>query len=338
MRVIGLWMVLVSCIGLIAFACSKEDETEDLACGGPPSGEGGPPPKSLVQKQAQSKPAAGDCTGGGSSTTTGDSGSSGSTGSSCDLSLNTATTGIENSYGCEQLDRDTTSCQSDREAQGLSGFWLKFSCRVTLTKSGSSVTLTSENLPDYKSYYFSSSDACYDSFSSDTRAANPNYIASQTITMTVPYSPTAASSATSTPEGVIGMTLNGIAIYDNSAAPGDDIYDEEATFDRCDGHPDMFSRYHYHTEPGSVSNADYGFVGILRDGFPVYGRYDYDSNAAIATSSLDSQGGRTATTVDSPATAVYHYVINLQSNGTDSAYFISAGAYTGTPGTCTGCQ
>lgn len=270
-------------------------------------------------------------------TGTGTSGSSGSTSTtSCSATSSTTVTTTLNTYGCALLTRDTSSCQSARTAQGLSGYWLKFSCSVTLTKSGSNVVIATKNIPDSKSFYYSKTDACYEALSSTARKANPNKIASQTISMTVPYAPTAASSATSTPEGVIGIALNGIAIYDNSAAPGDDIFTEEATFDKCDGHPDMSSRYHYHSEPSSISNDDDSFIGVLRDGFPVYGRNEYNSSTDVT--GLDSAGGKTGKTVDSPSTDVYHYHLNLQSNGTKSAYFISAGYYKGTAGACTGCQ
>ncbi len=280
-----------------------------------------------------------DKTGGTDNTgNTGNTGetNTGTTDTGCSLTANTTATTTLSSYNCPLLTRDTESCRTGREAQGLSGFWLKFSCRVTLTKSGSNVILSSDDQPDYKSYYFNSSDACYESFTSNDRHSNPNKIASQTITMTVPYAPTAAGSPTATPDGVIGLALNGVAIYDNSAAPGDDIYQEAATFDKCEGHPDVMSRYHYHTEPAAITNNDAAFVGILRDGFPVYGRQDQETGAAVT--GLDPQGGKTGKTVDSPNTAVYHYHVNLQTNGTSNAYFISKGYYKGTPGSCTGCQ
>lgn len=281
-------------------------------------------------KKSDDDPPAETTTGSG---TSGSSGSSSST--SCSLADNTTATSTTNTYGCPLLTRDVSSCKASREAQGLSGFWLKFSCNVTLTKSGSNVTVATKSMPDYKSYYYSSTDVCYEAFSSTARKANPNKIASQTISMTIPYAPTVASSATATPDGAIGIAANGVVIFDNTAAPGDDIYNEEATFDKCDGHPEKTSKYHYHSEPGAVSNADSGFIGVLRDGFPVYGRLDYETGA-VATG-LDSQGGKTGKTVDSTTTSVYHYQTNLQSNGTASVYFLTKGYYSGTPGACTGC-
>lgn len=267
--------------------------------------------------------------------TTSSGGSSGSTGTSCTPALNTTATTTTNTYGCPLLTRDVSSCKDSRTAQGLSGFWLKFSCNVTLTKSGSNVILSSKNLPDYKSYYYSSTDNCYEAFSSTARKANPNYISTQTLQLTVPYAPTAASSTTTTSEGVIGMALNGVAIFDNTAAPGDDIYNEEATFDKCDGHPEQASRYHYHTEPSSISNDDANFIGVMRDGIPIYGRKDTATGTTVTGL---TNGAKTGVTVDSTTTGVLHYHANYQSNGTKTAYFLSAGAYVGTPGACTGCQ
>ncbi len=326
------WWVLAGTVitgTVVVLSCGKKGESED--CPEPTKLAGEPPGDSKCSGGGQ-----GAGPGGKSGSATGVSGSSGSTGGTCSLTDNTAETSTANTYGCLRLARDVSSCQASREAQGLSGFWLKFSCRVTLTKSGDNVVISTDDLPDYKSYYFGSTDACYEAFSSSERKANPNYIASQSIQVTVPFSPTAAASATATPEGVIGIALNGVALYDNSAAPGDDIYNEEATFDKCDGHPDVSSRYHYHSEPGPISNDDYAFVGVMRDGFPIYGRNDYSTGATVT--GLDSQGGKTSTTVDSPSTEVYHYHLNLQSNGTKSVYFISAGYYKGTPGSCSGCE
>lgn len=255
------------------------------------------------------------------------------TSSTCTLVDNTTATSTVNSYGCYLLTRDTSSCQSSRTAQGLSGFWLKFSCLVTLTKSGSNVVIATDSRPDSKSQYFGSSNVCYEAFSASGRITNPNSIAAQSISATVPYAAAAAGSNTATSDGVIGVALNGVSIYDNTAAPGDDIYDEVQTFDKCQGHPDSNSRYHYHTEPDSITSSDYAFVGVMRDGFPIYGRKDADGSTPV----LDAAGGHTGTTTDSSGASIYHYHVNLQTSGSDSAYFVSLGYYHGTAGTCTGC-
>lgn len=263
------------------------------------------------------------------------SSSSDSSSTTCTNTDNTTETATVSAYGCALLTRDTTSCQASRTAQGLSGYWLKFSCRVTLTKSGSNVVISTDNTPDYKSSYYATSNGCYQAFATPgSRFANPNRIATKSISMTVPYSPSAAGSNTATPDGVVGIALNGVAIFDNTAAPGDDIYQEQFTFDKCDGHPEATGIYHYHDEPSSITSADDNFIGVLRDGFPVYGRKDF-ATGSVATG-LDAAGGKTGTTVDS-ASPVYHYHANLQTNGTYSIYFLTLGYYHGTPGSCTGC-
>lgn len=272
-----------------------------------------------------------------STTNTSDATSGGSSSSeSCTLTDNTTETSTENAYGCKLLTRDTSACEADRTAQGLSGFWLKFSCRVTLSVSGSTVTMTIDSQPDSTSWYFDTSDPCYEAATLSDRFANPNTISAQSIAVSVPLAPTTASSATATEGGTIGVAANGVSIFSNEAAPGDDIYEEAQTFDKCDGHPQNTGNYHYHTEPSTITNADEAFVGVMRDGFPIYGRYGHGTNTDVT--GLDAAGGHTSTTVDSPTTAVYHYHVNLQTNGTDAQYFISAGFWSGSVGSCTGCN
>ena len=262
--------------------------------------------------------------------------SSSSSSGSCTLTDNTTQTTVS-SLGCYMLTRDTTSCQSSRTTQGLSGFWLKFSCRVTLTKSGANVIISSDGQPDHKSPYFSSSNACYESGFPSGRYANPNTLGSQSITMTVAYAPTAGSGSVGTAMGMgaVGIALNGVAIFSNAAASPDNIYDEVYTFDKCEGHP-AGTKYHYHTEPPAISNSDDYFIGVMRDGFPIYGRSEYGGGSP--TLNKASGGGHLGLTLDSPSANVNHYHVNMQSSGASSAYFITSGYYIGTAGTCTGCN
>jgi hypothetical protein len=254
----------------------------------------------------------------------------------CTLTDNTSVLATS-SLGCAKLSRDTSSCLSSRQTQGLSGFWLKFSCRVTLTKSGSNVIITTDGQPDHKSPYFATSNACYEAGFPAGRAANPNKLGTLAISMTVPFAPGTPSGSVGTAMsmGVIGIALNGVAIFSNAAAPGDNIYAEVATFDKCEGHP-AGTKYHYHIEPTTVSDSDSNFIGVMRDGFPVYGRYE-PNGAVIPTLDKASAGGHLGTTPDSTVTSVYHYHVNLQTSGADSAYFITSGFYMGSAGVCTGC-
>lgn len=297
-------------------------------------------PKSEEETEEQKKGPAGKGTGGGTGgsggggsgtdTTTNNTGSDGS----CLLTANTTEGTTKNTFGCAVVARDTSSCEAERTAQGLSGYWLKFSCRVTLTKSGNNVVIETDSQPDTKSQYFASSDACYEAFSVTGRKTNPNSIAAKSIKVTVPMAGAKAATNSSVSGATIGLAISGVSIFGNFAAPGDNIYDEAETFDKCEGHPEKTGNYHYHSEPTAISQSDAAFVGVMRDGIPVYGRLDADGS----TPTLDTAGGHSGTTVDSPSTPVYHYHVNLQTDGTDTAYFISKGFYAGTVGACTGCN
>jgi hypothetical protein len=100
----------------------------------------------------------------------------------------------------------------------------------------------------------------------------------------------------------------------------------------------MSGAYHNHAEPLSVSYDDSRFIGVMRDGYPLYGRHDMDGS--IPT--LDSTGGHTGTTADSPSTPVFHYHVNQQTSTASTSagetqWFLTTGTFHGTPGACSGC-
>jgi hypothetical protein len=253
----------------------------------------------------------------------------------CPLAVDTYLTGTVND-GCPLLYRDPGDCQAARVAQGLAGFWLHFSCRVSLTKVGNDVHLVSDGQPDYRSAYFQNAEPCHQT-EPDTML-NPNRIATQTYSADIPLSP--SGNGTMTPPGVIGFAVNGVGLFDNRAAIGDDIYQEAMTFDRCAAHPSQTGRYHYHVEPVSISYDDDHFIGVMRDGHPVYGRRDADGSLPT----LDSTGGHTGPTPDSAA-PIYHYHVNQQTSTNTTTgtvgqmqWFISKGMFRNLPGACDGCS
>lgn len=242
-------------------------------------------------------------------------------------------------YGgtCTQLNRDTSSCQSARTALGLSGNWLLFSCNVVLglaTSSGVSttnysqaayVTLTTVDLPDYKSNYYSTSGnynfvangyTVTGSFSSlyspyTTSFPDPNNIASQSLTMNIPISPTHLQSAMSM--GAVGVSINGVLIYDSVAGNTDNIFEESGSFDQCQGHaaPAEGGTYHYHSEPYSISYNDNNLIGVMRDGYFIYGQKDYANAAPSATANsatdLDTYGGHVGSQPLDGTGSQFHY-------------------------------
>ena len=246
----------------------------------------------------------------------------------CELTANTASGGVVTN-GCALLDRDTSACATTRSAAGLTGAWLHFSCRVTLTAGATTVALASDDQPDYASNYFATTDPCYAPFTPSF--PDPNHIAAQAFTLSVPLAPDTTAHAMGL--GPVGMAVDGVAIFDNQAAPGDDIFDEVGSFDECAGHPQMSGAYHYHTEPYAISSDDDRLIGVLADGYFVYGRLDADGS----TPTLDAAGGHVGTTPDSPGTAVYHHhlVLQMDTKSSASAWFLTTGTYAGTPGSAT---
>jgi hypothetical protein len=257
-----------------------------------------------------------------------------STGDACALVAHTSPSGRTTPSGCAILDRDTSSCMAARASAGLSGAWLKMSCRVTLTATATSVTAVADGQPDFKSNYFAAADACHEAYPEGTQ--NPNTIAVKAYTIGFPLAPN-TSARTMQMTAVVGLAINGVPIYGNFAAPGDDIFAEAKTFDRCGGHPQMSGSYHNHAEPLSISYDDASLIGVMRDGYAIYGRKDADGSYPT----LDSFGGHTGTTPDS-TTAVYHYHVNEQTSTTagtagQKQWFLTRGMFRGSPGTCSGC-
>lgn len=271
-----------------------------------------------------------DGTGGGAATSSTSSGTS-----DCALTANTTETNTESPLGCVVLDRDTSACEASRKAAGLDGFWLHFSCRVELSKSGGMIHAKSDGRPDYESNYFPKSDACHVDYAEGKQ--NPNTLAAGDYDIGFPESPSGAGGKMM--GAVVGMALNGVTIFGDFAAPGDDIFQEAETFDRCAGHPQNTGVYHYHAEPTALSYDDDRFIGVMRDGSPIYGRHDADGSMPA---DLDAAGGHTGTTPDS-ATPVYHYHVNLQTSSTpgtagEQQWFITTGEYHSAAGTCSGCM
>ena len=230
-----------------------------------------------------------------------------------------------NGGSCEMVTRDTSSCESARTTLGLSGNWLAFSCTVQLGLATSSktsttdyanaayVTVTTQSLPDHKSNYYPTSGTYsftantlrYSGSYSDMHVAyspsfpDPNTISQKAETFYIPISP--AFSGTSTMQGgPIGIAIDGTNMYDALAANSDNIFAEDGSFDECHGHPDGNLRFHYHAEPYSISYDDNHLIGVMRDGFFVYGRKDYNgttpgsiANQEIAgnTSKIYKYGG-----------------------------------------------
>ena len=186
---------------------------------------------------------------------------------------------------------------------------------------GAFVVLRATSVPDHMSPYFGAGNSGYEAPHAGMQV-NPNRITSQNMVLRVPLNPEAAT-ASDTPMGVMGVSINGIALFNQYAAQQAPLTNEIATFDRFNGHPQQSGMYHYHIEPLYLTaQGSSRLLGVLLDGFPVYGTRD--AGGALP-SGLDTCNGHVGATPEFPG-GIYHYHIV-------SAPPYIAGCFRGRPGT-----
>lgn len=145
-------------------------------------------------------------------------------------------------------------------------------------------------------------------------------------TLRVPVNPTLASSSSATGLGAIGFAVSGSMIYNDEEGPNVPLNDAVGSLDYTAAHTGPQS-YHYHLEPKAWTNDDDELVGIISDGFFIYGR-KCNSTGTYPTD-LDASGGHTSTTQHSTE-AEYHYHIQ-NTTYLNQYYIIFPGDYQGTP-------
>lgn len=233
-----------------------------------------------------------------------------------------------------------------------------FKCQVAYV-SGSNYIFKSANLPNTTSFYWAGKTE-YDAGNSgqyalfaalpngtgSANAAGTNVISSENLQLTIPSTPalkTGTLSGTQNGLVAIGLTVNGLAIFNNAAAPPDNLSAEALTFDGFDGHPQNTGIYHHHAgvRKAGVSgtdNNDANLIGIALDGYLIYGKKcdnatastadDVTLTASVGTSdgtagnitgasatTLDQLHGHTTTTIHL-STATYHYHMALDPTAT----------------------
>lgn len=145
-------------------------------------------------------------------------------------------------------------------------------------------------------------------------------------TLRVPASPELATNSSSTGLGAIGFAVSGSMIYNDEEGPNVPLDDAAPSLD-CNGAHTGPQSYHYHLEPVAFSDDDDALIGIISDGFFLYGRKC--NSTGTYPNDLDASGGHTSTTQHS-STAEYHYHIqnDLYLN---QYYILFPGDYQGTP-------
>ena len=198
--------------------------------------------------------------------------------------------------------------------------YAQFGNGVQVTMAATTVTLRTTDVPDHPSPYFGVGHALYEAPGADMRL-NPHSIAAQNIVLRVPLAP-AVGTPSDTPLGPIGIAVNGVVFFNQYAAGRQPLTGEIQSFDRFNGHPAPSNQYHYHVEPRWLTASSKSrFLGVLLDGFPVYGTQD--ANGATPAD-LDVCHGHVGATSEFP-NGLYHYHV------TDASPYIS-GCFRGTPG------
>jgi hypothetical protein len=208
-----------------------------------------------------------------------------------------------------------------------------------ISKSGSQRVFTSNDLPiDHTTGTFpvvSTSNA----YKVDR---NPNSIKTQSLSLSVPLHPKAAS-VPSCVAGEVGILKSGVALFDAVDAGGRDAVAYEVQ-DSCDGHPQNTGEYHYHSVSSCVlTKLDAGtgrsnLVGYAYDGYGIYGPRDAHGNV-LSSADLDVCHGITSKVrFNGKLQRIYHYVATADYpytvgcfHGTSSLHGPTGGGGTGGP-------
>jgi hypothetical protein len=157
--------------------------------------------------------------------------------------------------------------------------------------------------------------------------ANPNRIAAQPTTWSLPLVPRAAPRPSCTSMGRIGVLLDGVYLYNALDALGRDAAAYEV-LDACGGHPDPSGSYHHHAIPqcllAAAPDGVASLVGFALDGYGI--DVVKDATGALPTDAdLDACHGTTSVVPwNGRRVRIYHSVATLE-------YPYTVGCFHGTP-------
>jgi len=229
---------------------------------------------------------------------------------------------------------------------------------VKVSFSGDSMTIASDGIPNWSSEKYSKPNQgiIVPTGASDvTLDAGASLIYAQKLSYAISLNPIKAAEPTTTSLGAIGILVNGAVLFNPFEGDGKTpamastvgLTDSSGTFwgfiDTCNGHPGMGGMYHYHAMPPCVTKVidkvgqPSHILGVLFDGFPIYGNIGMDGKV-ISSSQLDACNGITSPTPEFP-NGIYHYVLTVEKSvrstincygGTPNPALINAGG--GMPG------
>lgn len=228
-------------------------------------------------------------------------------------------------FACATSDPDTSP--GDTFAEG--SIWDAFSENVTVYADGDDMVLESNGYPDHTTPYWGPDHELYvEPTVTTTERMTPGYIERfvGTYTLTVPANPEKASNSSTTSLGPIGFAVSGSMIYNDREGGNEPIDNAAPGLDYTGAHTGPTS-YHYHIETKAWSEDDDALIGVIADGFFLYGRKCNSTGGY--PDDLDESAGHTATTQYN-ADPIYHYHIANEAY-LDQYYLLFSGDYQGTP-------
>ncbi len=183
---------------------------------------------------------------------------------------------------------------------------------VTVSFDGDEITIESNGSPNHTSPYWEETNPLYIEPVVATRLTPGRIGGDRSYSVTVPSAPEIAATSTATGLGPIGISVTGVPIFNDQEGNNNPIEEMIVeTFDYAGAHNGP-SGYHYHVESSDVpenttlSHDDEKLVGILADGFLIYGRREIDGSYPT---DLDESGGHFGATQHSDGEEFYHYHI-----------------------------
>jgi len=240
--------------------------------------------------------------------------------------------GSDSSVTAESSEPDTT------DTEVVSGTLHKafdfFTGNVTVALDGNEVVIEATGRPNHTSTYWDpdNSSGLYvepDQDITTVSQMSPGFIEdyNNLFSLRVSTSPTLATSSTATGLGAIGIAVSGVPIFNDQEGPNVALeIGVISGFDRNGGHTGP-QTYHYHLEPRAITNDDSELVGIIADGFFLYGRREADGTYPT---DLDVSGGHMGVTPHSDGQEEYHYHIQNETY-LGSYYLLFSEDYQGTP-------
>lgn len=203
---------------------------------------------------------------------------------------------------------------------------------VTISFEGDEITIESNGLPNHTSPYWATTEPLYIEPVVASHLT-PGGIGNRSFILTVSSAPELAASGSATGLGPIGISVTGVPIFNDTEGPNRPLEEEIAeSFDYAGAHNGP-SGYHYHVESSDVpentvlSHDDEQLVGIMADGFLIYGRKC--NSLGDHPTDLDASGGHTSITQHGDQAFYHYHIINEYYLG--SIVVLFGGDLLGTP-------